>query len=205
MRSRSQSRKQAAKPQPIPPAETQQTQAATPAGTQPDATGGGEAREYRQADLNSLPPSAQAELVDHLLGHSIPETIEWLAAKGIDTTGTALSLFHNSYSIRQTLIRSAAIAQMLAEEVGRQVPALAPEQLRELGQVLFTRLAIDKKDVASWKITQELELKRSKLELDWQKFRTQSHKAGLDADGHGKSDGLTHETSEKIERAINLF
>jgi hypothetical protein len=156
-------------------------------------------------DLKTLPPHVQAELAEFLLEHTLAETVDWLAEKGIGASHSALSLFYAAHTTREQLLRFEAMVALVTEELARQDPSLTPERIRELGQSLFTRLAIEKRDAAFWKITQELELKRSKLDLEWQKFRAHLAKIETDAEALEKPDGLSPETTEKIERELKLF
>jgi ribosomal protein S12 methylthiotransferase accessory factor YcaO len=180
--------------------------------TIPEAQGEGEGHHAKdhssllETDLKTLPRHTQVELAEFLLGHTLAETVEWLAEQGIGTTGPALSIFHATYTTRQQLLHFEAMVGILTAELAKQDPSLTPDRIRELGQSLFTRLAIEKKDAASWKITQELEMKRSKLDLEWQKFRSQASKPNADEDAASeKSEGLSPETTEKIERELKLF
>ncbi len=179
--------------------------------SQPLPTNRGERRESTnpsglvETDLKSLAPHIQAELAEFLLEHTLAETTDWLAEKGIGTTHSPLSLFYATYTTRQQLARFEAMVGLLTEELAKQDPSLTPERIRELGQALFTWLAIEKKDATSWKITQELEMKRSKLDLEWQKFRAQLAKIEANGETLEKPDGLSPETTEKIERELKLF
>jgi hypothetical protein len=159
--------------------------------------------------LKTLPEEQQAAILEHALEHTLSETLGWLADQGVRVAADVLAVFVSQRQVRQQMAVNAALVQILLEELAREDPTLTPARIQELGQAFFSRMALANRDSGLWRVTQELELKRSRLELDRQKFQDalEQRKAAIreELERAQSGGGLTPQTLERIERELNLM
>ncbi len=161
------------------------------------------------AVLKKLPEKRQDKIAEFARTHTIYETAEWLDRAGTKVSCTSLSEFLSHYRISQQLERNAAAVKAAQWVMLQQDPSLTPEYVQKVGQSFFSGLAIDGKDPRVWQMTQQIELQKGKLQLEWQKYRDAAEerramiKKSLKA--AKKGHGISSETLEQIERELKLM
>jgi len=161
------------------------------------------------AVLKVLSEKRKDEIAEFARTRSLVKTLKWLKKSGIDTSMGALSTFLSEYRVSQRLMQIAAVVQVALFEKLKQDPRLTPELMQQLGQSFFSGLAITREDARVWDITQQIELKKEKLDLERQKHcddvkdRRAKLKKGLKAPKKG--GGIRAETLEQIERELKLM
>jgi hypothetical protein len=161
------------------------------------------------AKLKALPEERQAEIVEYALTHTQVNTCEWLRQGGLSVNIKTLREFLCFQQIQQQMALNECTVKTMIGELAKKQPTQTPEQLEQIGQAFFTKMAMEQKDQRGWFLTQELALKKGKLELDWQKYRDQveERRAAMERtlQAAKSSGGLTPETLEKIERELKLL
>lgn len=74
-------------------------------------------------------------------------------------------------ALQQQLDQHANTVALLLDDVTKQLPALTPDQLHQLGQSFFARLALGEQNVQAWVKIQWLELHRQQFEFAQVKFK----------------------------------
>jgi chaperonin cofactor prefoldin len=159
--------------------------------------------------LKAFPEEQQAAIVEYAGEHSLPETIGWLADQGIQVAADVLAVFLSQRQVRQQLNVNAALVQLLLEELAWEDPTLSVARIQEVGQAFFSRMALANRDSDLWHLTQELELKRGRLDLDRHKFQEslEERKAAIrqELERARAGGGLTADTLERIEHELKLM
>ena len=161
------------------------------------------------ATLKMLSERRQDELAEYGRTHTLKKTLEWLKKGGVEISVGPLSIFLAEYRIREQLQRTAAVVNLALLAELKKDPSLTPEVVQKLGQSYFSGLAIEEKNPQVWEMTQGIELKKGKLELEWEKHRDEAKvrrekiRKGLKA--AKKGGGISTETLEQIERELKLM
>ena len=74
-------------------------------------------------------------------------------------------------TLRRRLSRHSQTVDLMLDDVAKQLPALTPEQLQQLGQSFFARLALSDQDTMAWVKIQFLELHRQQFQFAQYKFQ----------------------------------
>ena len=161
------------------------------------------------AKLKTQPEERQTEIVEYALIHTLANTREWLREGGLSVNIKTLRDFLCFYRIQQQMALNECTVKTMLGELAKRQPTQTPEQLEQLGQAFFTKMALEQQDQRGWFLTQQLALKKGKLELDWQKYRDQvaERRAAMERalQAAKTSGGLTPGTLEKIERELRLL
>ena len=150
--------------------------------------------------LWKLPPERQAEVAEHTHTHTLLETIGWLKEQGTTISAASLSRFLSQYQIRRQLELNALTVETLLEKLAAHDQSLPPERLQMLGQMFFSELALQQRDPRIWRLMQDIEVKRQRLELDRKKYQNAAKEKTEASPG-----GITPETLDRIEREIKLM
>ena len=161
------------------------------------------------AKLKTLPEERQTEIVEYALTHTLVKTREWLRQGGLSVSLKTLSEFLCCQRIEQQMALNELTVKTMVEELAKRLPTQTPEQLEQIGQAFFTKMALEQKGQRGWFLTQQLALRKGKLELDWQKYRdqVQERRAAMERalEAAKTSGGLTPGTLEKIEKELRLL
>ncbi len=178
------------------------------------------------AKLKTLPEERQAVIAALLATKSLEEVRAELFKDGLRTSVGALSEFFTWYRLRETMRRREERVTGLLDELRHARPELDEEQLWQLGQSVFSSMAIAEEDTAAWVRTQSLaverraathraRMKERELELRSRTVKVAEDKLALlqaqmdrvrDAVLEAKtSGGLTPEALAKIEEAAKLL
>ena len=157
------------------------------------------------AVLKVLPAKRQDEIAEFARTHSIAKTREWLEKAGVDTNTRSLSIFLSEYRVSHRFMQIAAVVRVAMLEKLRQDPSLTPEKMQQIGQRFFSGLAIEREDAKVWDITQQIELKKGKLELEQQKHRDALKERRSRIKTGKKGSEISGETLEQIERELKLM
>jgi hypothetical protein len=112
--------------------------------------------------LKNLPAKRQAALLDYYETHKGTDTVKWLAKNSIKTSAPSLSAWRSWYLEKKIFdLRGTIILEQLLE-YKRSHPEFTREVLDELGEFLFNALAIVHKDVKTWTLAQQVELKHER-------------------------------------------
>ncbi len=85
--------------------------------------------------------------------------------KGQQETGTGTG------SLAERFDRHGQTVETLLEEMTKWDPGLTPARLQRLGQMVFSRLALEQEDVRAWAIVQRLELQREQFDFAVAKYK----------------------------------
>jgi len=161
------------------------------------------------AVLKNLPKKRQDEVAEFGRTHTLVKTVAWLEEGGVTITVGPLSTFLAEYRVNHQLERNAAVVQVLLLQELKRDPRLTPEAMQRIGQSFFSGLAIEQEDARVWDITQQIELKKGKLQLEGQKHRDEVKdrraKIKRERKAGKKGDGISAETLEQIERELKLM
>jgi len=120
-----------------------------------------------------------------------------------------VSRFLARYKMEVELARNAGVTEALLRRIKKADPKISAERLREIGQAFFSALTIRRKDTRGWYMTQSIELKKGKLDLEREKFRDQSsdRKARLKAllKPPSKKRPPTGKRLQEISQKLNLL
>lgn len=123
------------------------------------------------SQLKTLPEERQSAIIEHMRDHKLADTVAWLRDDGLITSAAALSEFFSWYQLRDRLNRNQATVETLLEKLAQRDPNIPQDQLFQVGQEMFSALAIEQADPQAWALTQRLNLQRSELHLARQKFQ----------------------------------
>ncbi|MEY4377274.1 MAG: hypothetical protein RJB26_1824 [Pseudomonadota bacterium] len=155
--------------------------------------------------LKTLPEERQAQLAQHLAGHTLAETRAWLAADGIRTSLRALSEFHSWYALRAQLSRNESAVEALMTQLRSEQPDWTPEQVEQAGQSFFTALALQQQDPKAWAMTQQVQLKRQQLALDREKFQRETCELFLQWSQDERAKAIANSPSSHAEKLDQLY
>ena len=159
--------------------------------------------------LRRLPPERQAEIAEYGAAHTLSETVEWLARQGIKLSLSAVSRYLTLQRLTTLLEGNALTVELLVEKLAKHKDFLTPERLQELGQLFFAELSLQKNDARIWKLAQDIQIKRERLQLDWSKHREQIdlRKSAIQQklDQAKANGGISAETLQQIEQQLNLM
>jgi hypothetical protein len=161
------------------------------------------------AKLKTLPEDRQADISDYARDHSLAETVQWLAANGVETSTSALSLFLSWFNATQQLARNDAVTQEFLDKYEHPAPKISPDRLHQIGHSFFATMALEKQDPKIWYLTQQIACSKEQIDLERQKYHDhiQAKKEAIqkELDTAKSQGGLSPETIEKIEHELNLF
>jgi hypothetical protein len=162
-----------------------------------------------ESKLKLLPEDRQSEIAEFALGHTLADTVVWLATSGIELSTCALSKFLAWYRLKQQMAKNELIVKELLTTLAEQNPDLTPDRIAELGQIFFSSLALEKQDPKAWYLAQQIVLRKAQFQLAFQKYhdQVQARKEAIqrELDAAKSNGGLSPETIQKIENELNLF
>ena len=129
------------------------------------------------SQLKTLPAERQDAIIAHMRDHKLTETRTWLRDDGLETSERALSDFWSWYHLEQQLRRNESRVETLVKRIAERRPELSQENLFDLGQEVFSAMAIEEEDAKSWFLTQQLNLKREDQALAREKLELLKRKA----------------------------
>jgi hypothetical protein len=120
------------------------------------------------AVMKNLPEERQAEILDHTKTHKLSDTVEWLAKGGLTVSTCAVSNWR-IWRVQKIMLdrRQERILNLLAD-YKKRYPKTTKQELNDMGEDFFNRLAIDQEDVKSWQMAQQVQLKRERQEQQQQ-------------------------------------
>ncbi len=161
------------------------------------------------AVLKNLPEAKQDKIVHYAETHSLSKTAAWLKRSGTTIGARSLGTFLCEYRLSQQFERHAAVVELGVADLLKRSPNITPEQVHEYGQSFFNRLAIEKQDPRIWNIIQQIELKKGKLQLEWQRYLDEANerRAKLKKDIKAAKRGarIGPDTLEQIEQELKLM
>ena len=112
--------------------------------------------------LKNLPDDRQDAILEYYETHKGTDTVQWLAAGNIKTSTASLSTWRSWYLEKRILDRrERAIVRSLWDHKLLH-PDTTKKELDEMGEFIFNALAIKQRDVKTWHITQQVQLKRER-------------------------------------------
>ena len=155
--------------------------------------------------LKTLPEARQDTIAEYLRDHTLAETRAWLAADGLKTSITALSLFSAWHTTRRQLARNDATVQALLEDLKTSSPDWTPNQIDQAGQAFFTALSIQQQDPRGWASAQAISLKRSELLLAREKFDLLKAQADQATATEKTLDDATLTPADRARRIAEIY
>lgn len=117
--------------------------------------------------LRMLPEDRQAEVLAYLEGHSVAETVKWLAQDGFKASSGALSEWRSWYLLRQSYKETKSDVETILDNIRRNAEAkgetVSEEELFSYGQETFAVLALKGKDAKEWARIQSLGLEGKRI------------------------------------------
>jgi hypothetical protein len=120
--------------------------------------------------LKTLPEERQAGIVQFARDHGVIKTALWLSHSDVATSKSAVARFLSWYRQRQTFLQLDTAAIAAVAELATERPDLTPEKLDQAGHIFFTGLALQKQDLKSWHMAQQIAWRTKRLNLDAQKY-----------------------------------
>jgi hypothetical protein len=167
-----------------------------------------------EAKLKTLPEEMQERILEYARTHSTRATAKWLSDQGIVANKNAATnkniviKFLAWHRTKDQLARNESVVLAALEAAQKQDRRLTPKKVRELGQKLFSGLAMEQQNARVWSLVQQIELRVEKLQLDWKKFH-EAVKARKELEREVKevreAGGITPGTLEKIEAELKLL
>ncbi len=144
---------------------------------------------------------------------------EQLAADGIKVSLRALSEFVSWYQLQQRFASASSRAQQIEELLRKKRPDMQPEQIREMGQALFTLEAVDAGDAATFVNLESLKLAqdsaKTRFALEEQKLKLAGRRvavlekklerAGQIVKAAQEKGGMTPETLARLEKELKML
>ena len=124
--------------------------------------------------LKTLPEERQGEIVQFARDHGVTKTAVWLSESGVATSKSAVARFLSWYRQRQSFLQLDAATIASVAELATERPDLTPEKLDQAGHIFFTGLALQKRDIKSWHMAQQIALRNRRLDLDSRKYDDKS-------------------------------
>jgi len=142
--------------------------------------------------LKTLPEERQEQIIawaktpksEDCVG-GLAYALEQLAADGLKVSISTLSEFVSWYQLQQRFAAASSRAQQIEELLRKKRPDMQPEQIREMGQALFTLEAVDAGDTEAFVNLEHLKLKQEsakfKGSLDLAKYQLSREKFEVEA------------------------
>jgi hypothetical protein len=151
--------------------------------------------------LKILPDKRQAAILEYYETHKGTDTVKWLADDGIATYAPSLSQWRIWYLERRLFDRRATSIASSLLDFRRLYPHITKEELDKMGELIFNALAIKQKDIKTWNLAQQIQLKRERqvqqqqlvdnatrmVELELRKYKDQQAKTAKKATKTGPS------------------
>lgn len=132
------------------------------------------------AKLKNLPEKRQRAILDYLSRHDHAETLQWLAKSGIHVSDSTLRGWRAWYFQRKEFLEMETASLGLLLNYKERHPGLTKKAMDEMGEFIFNAMALARRDVKTWSMAQNVQLKREhlamerkKLELELQKYKDQ--------------------------------
>jgi hypothetical protein len=132
--------------------------------------------------LRNLPVDTQAAIIDYMDGrngqepHAAQATANWLESQGTTTTQQRLSDFRKWRLNRENLQEAESACMELLQSCREKGWLKTAEEEREMGQLLFNRLAISRQDATMWSEMQRVQATNDKAHVDKKKIELEEGK-----------------------------
>ena len=125
-------------------------------------------RPSRLAKLKTLPEDKQAQIITWLKSPAGgPGTVDLILANyAIQTSDTALSEFWSWWHLQRRFAQNSARVESVLEYLHTNQPQIPEDSLFQMGQTMFSALAIDQEDAATWTRVQKLNLNKAQIQLE---------------------------------------
>jgi len=155
--------------------------------------------------LATLPESQQEELEQYAATHTLVQTRDELARRGIRCSLAAISRWLQQRRLRALLIRQADTVRQLLEWYQQRRPDASEEELAQLGQMFFSALALQAQDTKAWVHLQSLALRRRQLELDRARLEWLQRRAEQADQAEKVLDDASLSAEERQRRIREIF
>ena len=155
--------------------------------------------------LKTLPEAQQRELADVLANGSLDQGRDWLSqlSPPVSSSISSISEWSRWWHLREQMRIANSTVETVLQTVIADHPEMDSDALFDVGQMLFSAIAIQTQDPSVWKHVQQLNLQRRQMQLDRDKFELLKRRADLaDQTEATLNQTLTPEQREAKIRAI---